>query len=381
MFSGNYDGRFKRRVGNPRPLAKNATEDDFRQFEALYDSDIAFGDHCFGRFIAMLKQRGLFEDAYTLYLSDHGEEFYEHGGWGHGRSLHEEQTRLPMLLRLPGGRRSGTVVDGVVRGIDLMPSLLEWLGIEGPPGPGVSFASAVEAGRDPAEVEILAEQWLDKSRLYSLTRGNWKYILRLDPYREEALYDLETDPAERTNLFESRPDLASPLAARVAAYRGSAERGSRVVFVGSTGQPVGGEIVAGSPISTVRGINMAINQGFSYDLSEDRRRLRFEFKQGKRQHGIILDLERPDLGAALHLDRRADGGAWPVYLGPENERPSTAPVELTGPELVAGPGRSIGESDPKVGCFVWRVPGGGDSGPASLSEEEIEDLRALGYLE
>lgn len=381
MFNKVYRGRFTKKVGDPGQWVGVATEAEKRQFEALYDSEIAFGDHCFGRFISMLKKLKLYDSWYTLFLSDHGEELNDHRNWGHGQSLHEELLRLPMLLRLPEERQAGTVVGGTVSGINLMPSLLEWLKIEGPAGPGASFAAAVEAGRDPEAVEILAEQALDKHRLYSLTSGNYKYILRLDPQQEEAFYDLGTDPAEQQNLFGSHAAQAAPLAARVATYREAAERGTRVVFVNPTKTSVKGEIVAQTPITTVRGIKLSSSQGVPYGLSEDRRRLWFRFSVEKWPRGFIFDLERPELGATLHLDSLDEHAEWPIYLGGGNQPAPAVPVDLVGPELLAGSGKSIVPSDPKIGCFVWRIPGGGDMGPTKLSDKETENLRALGYIE
>ena len=77
---------------------------------------------------------------------------------------------------------------------------------------------------------MLAEENLDGHVLYSLIEGRYKYILRLDPWHGESLFDIEADPLERDNLIGSLPGIAEPLARRVDAYRREAEaaRQSRV---------------------------------------------------------------------------------------------------------------------------------------------------------
>lgn len=386
MFSEDYQGPMDRRVDARRRLGENlktrsVTEVEKRQVEALYDSEIAFADHCFGRFIALLKKQGLLDTSYVLCLSDHGEELNDHQNWGHGQSLHDELIRLPLFARLPGGQRSGSVLSRSVQGIDLMPTVLEWLSVDGPKGQGTSFAAAVEPENHSSVVEILAEQALDRNRLYSLTQNRYKYILRLSPYQQEALYDIRTDPAEQQNLFASHQAIAAPMAVRVTAFRDMAERGTRIMFVNPNQTMARGEIVARSPITLVRGINLNRHEGVVYGLSQDRHRLWFNFNVGSQPRGFVFDLERPDLGATLQLETHPEGEVWPVYIGQKNERIHSIPVELKGPDLLSGRSNMIDPSDKEFGCFIWRLPGGQDMGPDKLSAEETENLRHLGYIE
>jgi hypothetical protein len=67
----------------------------------LYDAEIADLDAAFGEFLGQLARRGLLERTVVVLVADHGEEFQEHGGFGHGRTLYREQLHVPCIMRLP----------------------------------------------------------------------------------------------------------------------------------------------------------------------------------------------------------------------------------------------------------------------------------------
>lgn len=101
---------------------------------ALYDAEIATADRHFGEFIAALKAQGRYDNALIVLLSDHGEQFMEHGEMAHSNSLHFAEMGAPCLIKLPGNRHAGTEVREVTRIADLMPTMLEVLGLPIPAG-------------------------------------------------------------------------------------------------------------------------------------------------------------------------------------------------------------------------------------------------------
>jgi arylsulfatase A-like enzyme len=227
-FTGEYCGPSETIVDVVQLQERRAlSEPGFDRYERraidLYDGEIAYNDAVFGRFVQRLKETGFYQRSVLVVTSDHGEEFSDHQNYGHGLTLFGEQINLPLIIRLPGGRHAGRVVGDLVRQVDLMPSLLRWLGLPASPAGSVSFAEDVEQGRVPAGGAVLAEEALDGNLLYSLIDGRYKYILRLEPRREEALYDLEADPRERTNIIDSLPRIAGPLAERLDAHRREAQ--------------------------------------------------------------------------------------------------------------------------------------------------------------
>jgi hypothetical protein len=88
----------------------------------LYDREVQFTDHVLGLFFAELERLQLFDRSLVVVLSDHGEEFFEHGGFEHGHSVMPEVAGIPWLIRWPGGRDAGTVIDAAVCQLDVLPT-------------------------------------------------------------------------------------------------------------------------------------------------------------------------------------------------------------------------------------------------------------------
>lgn len=80
------------------------------------------------RIFTDLKERGLYEDSLIIFTSDHGEKFYDHGGWLHGGPLYQSVTRVPLFIKFPDGTMAGQQVDRPVDNTNLMPTILHELG-------------------------------------------------------------------------------------------------------------------------------------------------------------------------------------------------------------------------------------------------------------
>ena len=106
------------------PRTRSPTPTDADLMRKLYDGEITFWDEHFGKLVAELKRRGLYDDLTIVITADHGEEFMDHGGFWHGTTLYDEQVRVPLLLKLPRGERGGSVVQHWVESVDIMPTLL-----------------------------------------------------------------------------------------------------------------------------------------------------------------------------------------------------------------------------------------------------------------
>lgn len=174
----------------------------------LYDGEVLDTDASIGELIAWLDEN-IVGDALFVVTSDHGEEFGEHGGQFHGTTLYEEVTRVPLLIRTPDRRRA--VVSDAVSLLDLVPTLLDALGIEAPPGlPGRTLAPAL-AGESLPEPPppVFSEATQLASKIMVLDDG-WKLIHDGDHGTWE-LYDLGTDPGEIRNLYDREPERAARL--------------------------------------------------------------------------------------------------------------------------------------------------------------------------
>ncbi len=180
---------------------------------ALYAGEVSYTDAEVGRLLAGLDERGILDQALVIVTADHGETFWEHGDfWNHGLWVYDTTVRVPLLLRLPG-ERTERVVETPVSTVDVMPTLLELLGLTAPSRvDGVSLVPLLRGeslDRGPVFSEATqpwhdgAEGWPNAANPRCVRHGPHKYVHA--PYLAdlEELYDLTRDPGERTNLLTS----------------------------------------------------------------------------------------------------------------------------------------------------------------------------------
>ena len=176
---------------------------DRERLIAQYDGDVAYGDQEFGRFLAALKQRGLYERALIVFLSDHGEEFEDHGKWLHGRSVFDELIRVPLLVKFPKNEGAGRRIAQQVQTVDVLPTVLLGGGLSVPTPPiitGRPLQAVVEGGapEPPAVAEISHRGFV----AHGMRTRNDKFIQRFSPEEGELYFDLRTDPGERVSLAD-----------------------------------------------------------------------------------------------------------------------------------------------------------------------------------
>jgi arylsulfatase A-like enzyme len=148
----------------------------------------------------------------------------EHGAWEHGNELFEEEIRVPLLVVLPGDRGAGRRSAQPASGIDLLPTVLDLLGVPIPDYvQGRSLAPALD-GTDDLERSVYSEGY---KRAAAVRRAAWK-LVRMSGRRGWRLFDLATDPKELQNLATARPETAREMAAALHTHlRGSAKLGRR----------------------------------------------------------------------------------------------------------------------------------------------------------
>lgn len=189
---------------------------DRERLIAQYDGDIAYGDREFGRFVAGLKSRGVYDDALIVFLSDHGEEFDDHGGWLHGRSVFDELIRVPLIVKFPNGEGAGRRVAQMVQVADVLPTILQSLNLPVPDPPAiigrplqlVAFSKTPEV---PAISEISHRGFVSSG----IRTSKDKYVRRFSPQTDELFFDLQKDPREKENLIAQGGDRVRNLRAAV----------------------------------------------------------------------------------------------------------------------------------------------------------------------
>ena len=185
-----------------------------------YDGEIARADEIVGRLIAFLKERGLYEKALVVFLSDHGEGLNDHGEDEHGVLLYREAIHVPLFLKFPGGRLAGGTVSSPVALTDVFPTIAEVAGVAPPSGlAGRSLTLALAAGEksdaEPRRVyseTLYPRLHLGWSDLASLTDDRHQYIESPKP----ELYDVVADPGEKHDLAADVPPAFRALSAALA---------------------------------------------------------------------------------------------------------------------------------------------------------------------
>jgi choline-sulfatase len=208
-------------------MGRTVRERHARRYESQYAAEISYMDHHVGRLLDGLRGRGILEEALVVVTSDHGENLWDHEmKFDHGSTLYQTTMRAVCLFRLPHGRFGGTRVDQVTASIDVLPTVLQYLGIDATvevDGEAVDLRSAAQTGGDrtrfgqatkPLEKVETDSLWTNMLKARCVRDGRYKFIQT--PYRgTEELYDVVSDPGERHNLLSERSPKIDALAVRL----------------------------------------------------------------------------------------------------------------------------------------------------------------------
>lgn len=167
-----------------------------------YDGEIAHTDHMLGQFFNLLKEKGLYEDAVVVLLSDHGEGLGDHGEVEHGLFTWRETIHVPLFIKTPGQSQAGRRVPQSVALTDLFPTLLEILQISSPKTDGQALLSGARLTDRPLYSEAMTgELFYGWHASRSVVRNNLHYM----EGHETMLYDLDQDFEETNNLYGTTP--------------------------------------------------------------------------------------------------------------------------------------------------------------------------------
>jgi arylsulfatase len=184
------------------------------RYRARYDGEINEFDTGFGQLIAWLREHRLLDDALVVFTADHGESLGEHDRWFcHGQNLHVEETRIPFLVRFPGGAARGERRGDLVSHLDLYPTVLEALGLP----PGRTLGQSLLSGSLPPDrlVPGTLHAFDSPRRWGALTAGG--YRLLYSGRSGMQLFDLAKDPAETQDIAKLEPGRVQAMLARAQA--------------------------------------------------------------------------------------------------------------------------------------------------------------------
>lgn len=227
------------------------TDKERKNIISLYDGEIRYTDEKFlAPFLALLKKLNLYDNSMIIFTSDHGEEFYDHGGWEHGHSLYEELIHVPLLIKFPHSNPQG-IIETPVRIVDLVPTILDIVDIKYKKKrlDGLSLNKVLVNQKDKPlpslsfyfEAPLLGSAELKMSYVLlktSLVFGKYKLIINEKlslsdkekqsffwrvfnpphPVERYELYDLESDPHETVNLAEKKHQVLKQMLELISVY-------------------------------------------------------------------------------------------------------------------------------------------------------------------
>jgi arylsulfatase A-like enzyme len=202
MFDPDYEGEID--GVNFRRLKRKLEKREVQHLQALYDGEIAWTDAHIADIMRVLDEEGFTDDTVVIVTADHGEEFWEHGQFGHRKQLFIESVGVPLIFRYPGVVPAGLRSDVTVSVADIAPTVLE---LARAPALRNVFAESLvpllEGGELPGRpiVSELTPSKDDKT-VFSLRSGRWQYLVHLDDRRELGLWNVRADPQETKNLLD-----------------------------------------------------------------------------------------------------------------------------------------------------------------------------------
>jgi len=232
-------------LGGKNAIFKELPEDERQNIIDLYDAEIRYTDEkLIGPLIQKLKELALYDQTMIIFTSDHGEEFYDHGGWGHGHSLYDESLKVPLLIKFPESKYSGSKVENIISFVDVVPTILDEMGINSSRYDldGKSLIPILE-GKDKKDRIFLSDVGENILNMHlpqkiATNEGKTKLILNKTIHRENReffrfpppstkaveLFDLSSDPLENSNIVDQESSLANRIIDRIEEIYKSAKR-------------------------------------------------------------------------------------------------------------------------------------------------------------
>jgi arylsulfatase A-like enzyme len=188
-------------LGSIKAGKLKVNDEDKAYLEALHDAEITQSDAAFKKFIDDLKAGGVYDKSVVIVVSDHGDQFYEHGSVGHGDTVYQELTHVPLIIRAPGLMPRGKVVQTDVEITDVYATMLALAGIT--PEAIVEGTSLVPLAFDEVGRAPQAALTVDGQVARGMKEQRYR-LVHYGPGRVE-LYDEYEDRLEQKNVAAERP--------------------------------------------------------------------------------------------------------------------------------------------------------------------------------
>lgn len=212
--------------GSPAKTYMKVKENIRHSLLELYQAEILAFDTFFGKFIHKLKKENLYNSSTIILMSDHGEEFFEHKGWGHSHSLYQELIRVPLIIKFPNKDYSNIKINKNISVIDILPTILEYkkINFNSKKFDGESVLDIIKNDNNVKDKPIVSSMTSSRyiepiSQKFTIIKDNYKIIYNykitenqkkffekfgLPPeVNKIELYNLKTDPEEKRDISKN----------------------------------------------------------------------------------------------------------------------------------------------------------------------------------
>ncbi|MEP3279928.1 MAG: sulfatase-like hydrolase/transferase [Stappiaceae bacterium] len=183
------------------------TTEELHRMRAYYYANVEMIDREVGEILNALEARGNLDNTIIIFTSDHGDCLGDHGlsqKW----SAYEEVTRVPLIISAPKHIQGGRTVEELVQLFDLGPTILEWAGVT--PDASMEAESLNPAlenkpfvGRSHVFCEQGSDVNLTGTKFFTMVRSRTHKLVHFQGQSYGQLFDLQTDPGELSNLWDS----------------------------------------------------------------------------------------------------------------------------------------------------------------------------------
>jgi len=185
----------------------NPTHAQLKRLRAHYLGNVTMIDEALGKLIDVLERTGYLDESLIIFTSDHGDNLGDHGlsqKW----SMYDTVTRVPAICWAPGEVKAGHREDALVQLFDIGATVLDWAGVPLPPhSQAQSLLPALQgeafAGRDMVFAEQAGDVTLTGASLFTMARDRRYKLTHITGSTEGQLFDLDSDPGEMHNLWDS----------------------------------------------------------------------------------------------------------------------------------------------------------------------------------
>jgi len=198
--SVNVDRQFEIDVNSGK---RKLNDEDIKRLVSLYDGGIYYVDEHLGQLFNMLKRMGCYDNTIIILTSDHGEGFMEHDLIAHADIMYNEVMRIPLIIRCPESGQ-GKVVQSQVRSIDIMPTILDMIGVESPPRiHGVSLRPMIN---EEMKDDLIAFSETERMGMQKAVMDSECKLMYNSLSNKSKFFDTKEDPGEKVNKADDNDE-------------------------------------------------------------------------------------------------------------------------------------------------------------------------------